>query len=244
MSRVVVKVGGRVAADSVPAILELAETNEVCVVHGAGPQISLEMERAGIPVEFVGGRRVTTLAGLQIVLESMEAVNAALCEGIGDRAVPVFANELGFEAVRWAQDLGFVGEPDAQEISGLDRMLRAAKIPIVAPLARDADEPWRTLNVNADDASTAIAVGMQADRLIFLTDVEGFMVGGEVVDSLTVTTGEGLVLSGTLDPTILPKLEAAIGAARRGVTAFIGRTEVKAETKGPGVLARDLGRLE
>ncbi len=225
-------------------ILELAHEHEVCVVHGAGPQISLEMERAGIPVEFVRGRRVTTLAGLEIVRQSMEAVNAALCESIGDRAVPIFGNEVGFEAVRWAKDLGFVGEPFAQEVAGLNRMLEAGKIPVVAPLARDADDPMVTLNVNADDASTAIAVGMQADRLLFLTDVEGFMVGGEVVDSLDVATGEALIQGETLDPTILPKLEAAMEAARRGVTAFIGRTEVNAAPQAPSMPLRYLGPVE
>ncbi len=96
MSRLIVKVGGRVAESSAGPILALARENEVCVVHGAGPQISLEMARAGIPVEFVRGRRVTTLAGLEIVRQSMEAVNAALCESIGDRAVPIFGNEVGF----------------------------------------------------------------------------------------------------------------------------------------------------
>ncbi len=174
----------------------------------------------------------------------MEAVNAALCASIGDRAVPIFGNEVGFEAVRWAEDLGFVGEPFAQEVSGLNRMLEAGKIPVVAPLARDADDAMVTLNVNADDASTAIAVGMQADRLLFLTDVEGFMVGGEVVDSLDVATGEALIQGETLDPTILPKLEAAMEAARRGVTAFIGRTEVNAEPQAPSMPLRSLGPVE
>jgi acetylglutamate kinase len=244
LSRIAVKVGGRVAEESAGPVLELAAENEVCVVHGAGPQISLEMERAGIPVEFVGGRRVTTLAGLQIVRQSMEAVNAVLCHAIGERAVPIFGDEVGFEAVRRGRELGLVGDPFAQEISGLDRMLKAGKIPVVAPLARDVDDSMHTLNVNADDASTAIAVGMQADRLLFLTDVEGFMVGGEVVDSLDVATGEELVQGETLDPTILPKLEAAMEAARRGVTAFIGRTEVRAEPQTPGVPLRYPGPVE
>ena len=75
MSRFVVKVGGAVADRSAEAVVELARENEVCVVHGAGPQISLEMERAGIPVEFVGGRRVTTAEALAIVQASLTAVN-------------------------------------------------------------------------------------------------------------------------------------------------------------------------
>ena len=91
MSRIVVKVGGRVAADSAAAIDGFAAAgHEVCVVHGAGPQISDEMEAAGIPVEFVDGRRVTTDAGIAVVRASYERVNAILCAAIGDRAVPLF----------------------------------------------------------------------------------------------------------------------------------------------------------
>ena len=80
-------------------MLELAAAgHEVCVVHGAGPQISAEMERAGIPVEFVGGRRVTTPEGIEIVRASLVAVNAALCAAIGERAVPLFGDEIGLDA--------------------------------------------------------------------------------------------------------------------------------------------------
>ena len=76
MSRVVIKCGGAVVRGSAAAILTLADAgHEVCVVHGAGPQISEEMERFGIPVEFVGGRRVTTAAGLTVVRSSFAAVN-------------------------------------------------------------------------------------------------------------------------------------------------------------------------
>ena len=109
MSRLVVKVGGAVAAESAPAVLELVRDNEVCVVHGAGPQISLEMERAGIPVEFVDGRRVTTEAGIEIVRASLAAVNAALCAAIGERAVPLFGDEIGLAATR-VPELGLVGD--------------------------------------------------------------------------------------------------------------------------------------
>ena len=84
MTRLVVKVGGAVASSSAEAVLELARVDEVCVVHGAGPQISIEMERAGIPVEFVEGRRVTTAEGIEVVRRSFVAVNEALCFAIGE----------------------------------------------------------------------------------------------------------------------------------------------------------------
>ena len=90
-------------------MLELAASDAVCVVHGAGPQISLEMERAGIPVEFVDGRRVTSAEGIQIVRASLAAVNAALCAAIGERAVPLFGDEIGLEATP-VPALGLVGD--------------------------------------------------------------------------------------------------------------------------------------
>ena len=87
MSRLVVKVGGAVAAESAGRILGLAEEgHEVIVVHGAGPQITTEMERLGIPVSFVNGRRRTSHAALDVVRGSMEAVNAELCAALGDIA--------------------------------------------------------------------------------------------------------------------------------------------------------------
>jgi acetylglutamate kinase len=243
MSRIVVKVGGAVASQSAEAVFELAAEHEVCVVHGAGPQISVEMERAGIPVEFVGGRRVTSFEGIQVVVASLEAVNAELCNAIGERAVPFFAHEIGFWAVP-IDELGLVGDPRPQDIPALERVLNAGKIPVVAPIARrDRGTGYPYLNVNADDAAATIAVSLDADRLLFLTNVEGFLLDGEVVDSLDVATAEQLLRGGTLDPTILPKLGAAIEAARDGVPAFIGRTEVLAveEDEEGWVVNRALG---
>ena len=219
MSRIVVKVGGAVAAQSAEAVLELARDNEVCVVHGAGPQISAEMERAGIPVEFVGGRRVTTAEGIEVVRSSLAAVNRDLWAELGHNAVPYFGMDVGLRATQ-VPGLGLVGDPIVAELPILAGILAKGRIPVVAPMAAGP------LNVNADDAAAAIAVGVHADELRFLTDVEGFMLDGEVVDALEVPAAEELVAGGTLDPRILPKLGAAIIAARAGVAAFIGRTEV------------------
>jgi acetylglutamate kinase len=221
MSRLVVKVGGAVADRSAQAVLELAKSNEVCVVHGAGPQISLEMERAGIEVEFVDGRRVTTPAGLAIVRSSFAAVNEALCAAIGQRAVGLFGDEIGLEADP-VPELGLVGEARVSELPAVTRALEQGKIPVVAPVAVGP------LNVNADSAAAAIAKGIGADKLLFLTDVDGLILGGEVVDSIDLADAEALMSSGTLEGGIIPKLGAAIAAARDGVPAYIGRTEVPA----------------
>jgi acetylglutamate kinase len=218
MSYVVVKVGGAVAARSAEAVLELAADNPVCVVHGAGPQISLEMEKAGIPVEFVDGRRVTSLDGLGIVKASSAAVNRQLCSAIGDRAVPLTGDEAGLK-VEPVPELGYVAEAVPWFLPEVVIMLDLKKIPVVSPVMEE-------YNVNADSAAAAIAAGIEADRLLFLTDVDGLILDGEVVDSIDVDTAQELIESGTLQGGIIPKLNAAIAAARDGVPAFIGRTEV------------------
>jgi acetylglutamate kinase len=221
VSRVVLKVGGRVAAEAAARAPELvAEGAEVIVVHGAGPQISAEMERRGLVPGFVRGRRVTTPEVLAVVRESFKEVNAAVCATVGPRAIGLMGDEIGLVAEQ-VEELGLVGEPVPCAPSAVLEALASGRIPVVAPLAAGP------LNVNADDAAAVIAVGVDADRLLFLTDVEGFMLDGEVVDTLDVPTAEALVAGGTLSPTILPKLGAAITAARHGVAAFIGRTEVE-----------------
>src|SRR3982751_732087 len=94
------------------------------VVHGAGPQISQEMERRGLTPQFVNGRRVTTPEVLAIVRESFAAVNAAVCAAIGERAGPFFGDEIGL-AAKQVPELGLVGNPlpcaPAPIIGALDR---------------------------------------------------------------------------------------------------------------------------
>jgi acetylglutamate kinase len=221
VTRLVVKVGGAVAGDSAGAVLELARSDEVCVVHGAGPQISLEMAREGIPVEFVGGRRVTTPEALWIVRSSLAAVNAALCAAIGERAVPLFGDKIGLEA-NDVPELGLVGDPVPSRPQAVIAALEAGKIPVVAPIAAGP------LNVNADEAAAALALGIGADRLLFLTDVDGLILDGAVVDSIDVDSATELLTGGMLDGGIVPKLGAAVLAARGGVPASIGRTAVSA----------------
>jgi acetylglutamate kinase len=218
---VVVKVGGAVAAASAEAVLALAAHDEVCVVHGAGPQISAEMERAGIPVEFVDGRRVTTPEGIAIVRASLAAVNQTLCAAIGERAVSLFGDEIGLEADP-VPALGLVGEARTSSLPAVTEALAAGKIPVVAPIAQGP------LNVNADSAAAAIAAGIGATKLLFLTDVDGLILDGAVVDAIDLDSAEELMASGTLEGGIIPKLGAAIASARGGVPAYIGRTEVPA----------------
>jgi len=219
VTTVVLKVGGASTGGVADAVARLGD--RVCVVHGAGPQISLEMERRGLEVQFVGGRRVTTPEVLDVVRESFEHVNAAICAAIGPRALPLAGHEIGLEAVQMPE-LGLVGRPVPSAPEAVLEALAAGFVPVVSPLARGP------LNVNADEAASALALGIGADRIQFLTDVPGVYHDGELMQSVDAATAESLIDSGVFAGGIVPKLLAAAIAARSGVAAEIGLTAVVA----------------
>ena len=218
---VVVKCGGAVAESAAELILELADAEAVVVVHGAGPQISAEMERRGLEVQFVGGRRVTSREALEVVRESMAAVNATLCAAIGESAVPLFGDEIGLHALQVPM-LGMVGDPIPCAPDVVVAALEEELIPVVAPLAAGP------LNVNADEMAAALAVGLEAERILFVTDVPGLLDGGVVVPVIDADEAGKLLDAGAFQGGIIPKLRAAITAAQLGVRAEIGATEVVA----------------
>jgi acetylglutamate kinase len=216
----VLKLGGRVAAASVRTALAEAGPRTV-VVHGAGPQISSEMVRLGIEPTFVRGRRVTTPAVLDVVRASLEAVNAEVCAAIGPSAVPLMGDATGLRARR-VDELGLVGDPEPGAPTAVLEALEAGLVPVVAPLGEGP------LNVNADEAAAALAVGLGAARILFVSDVPGVLVDGEVAPVLPADEAEAGLAEGVFEGGIVPKLMAAVHAARSGVRASIGSTEVPA----------------
>jgi len=221
----VLKCGGAVAWQAAEHVLALRDEGyAVLTVHGAGPQISQEMERRGLAVEFVGGRRVTTPEALAVVRESLVEVNAALCAAIGPPAAGFMGDEIGLTATRIPK-LGLVGDPLPCRPAPLVGALRQDRIPVVAPLAKGP------LNVNADEAAAALAVGLGAERLLFVTDVPGVLIEGDVLPSIGADEADHLLDNGTFEGGIVPKLRAAVRAARLGVRSEIGETEILAEAR-------------
>ena len=220
--RTVLKLGGAVAEGSAARVIELAQAGvEVVVVHGAGPQISAELDRRGIPVEFVAGRRVTSAAALAVVRASLMAVGATIARELGPVALPLMGDEIGLEA-RPLPTLGYVGEALPCRPPAIEAALAAGRIPVVAPLAVGP------LNVNADDAAGALAVGLEADRIVFVTDVAGVFVEGALAERIEAVQADRLLAEGAFEGGIVPKLLAAVRAARLGVQAEIGATDVLA----------------
>ena len=218
MALTIVKCGGAALAKE-PFVLEryVEPGSGACVVHGAGARISAALHEAGIESTFVGGRRVTTAEALPIVREAFRQENVALCAAIGRRAHGLMGDDLGLQAER-VSELGRVGMLLPVVPSALWELLATDGIPVIAPLARGP------LNVNADDAAAVLAVALGADRLVFVSDVPGVLVHGEVVTELS--EDDISRLNGHLSGGIVPKLEAAVLAARGGVRVDVGQTSV------------------
>jgi acetylglutamate kinase len=219
---VVLKVGGASVGHVADVVRELRTLgHDVCVVHGAGPQISEEMARRGLEVRFVDGRRVTTPEALEVVRDSFAAVSAEVCDAIGADALPLAGDEVGLEAEK-VPELGLVGRPIPSKPPAVVGALERGRVPVVSPLARGP------LNVNADEAAAALAVGLGAQRIVFLTDVLGVFHEGRLLHSIPAAEAERLVGGGSFDGGIVPKLLAASRAARNGLRAEIGATAVVA----------------
>lgn len=222
MTCVVLKLGGRVATEGAWRALELHRAGHaVVVVHGAGPQITAAMEERGVPVRFVDGRRVTTPAALEVVRASLLDVNAAVCAAIGELAVPLAGDEAGLEADR-VPGLGLVGDPRPCAPPAVVAALAAGRVPVVLPLAVGP------LNVNADEAAAALAVGLGASRIVFATDVPGVLLEGALADRLPADAARQLLREGAFEGGIVPKLWAAARSAAHGIQAEIGSTIVSA----------------
>jgi acetylglutamate kinase len=222
VTRVLVKLGGRVAGDSVELVLgRHAARDEVVVVHGAGPQITADLHARGLPVRFVDGRRVTDAATMAAVRAASVAVGRALCGALGASARHLVGDDIGLEADR-VQELGFVGTPRACRPVAVEDALAASRIPVVTPVAVGP------LNVNADEAATALAAGLGAERVLFVSDVPGVYLDGSVLTHLHADRATELLDAGAFEGGIVPKLLAGVRAARLGLDVEIGETAVVA----------------
>jgi acetylglutamate kinase len=224
----VIKIGGRVQADSaLPAALAASQRSTpggVVVVHGGGDEVSRLQRRLGLEPRFVGGRRATSEADLEVVRmvlsgSANKRLVAAL-QGAGARAVGVSGEDGNLLVARVARGapLGRVGERVDADPALLRDLLAHGWLPVVSPLARDADSASSAaLNVNGDDAAAAVAAALDADELVFVADVPGVLVGGAVVPSLAADEAVGLMGRGIAQGGMAAKLEAACSALARGV---------------------------
>jgi acetylglutamate kinase len=201
----------------------------VVVVHGGGPQITAHLERLGVPSEFRGGYRVTTPETMQVVRmvlvgqvnsDVVGTLNAhgPFAVGLSGEDAHLFTAERRDVLVDGEPvDVGLVGEVVDVQPAILTALLDEGKVPVVATVARG--DQGEIFNVNADTAAAAVAVALQAEKLVVLTDVDGLYAdwpnSDEVISSLTADELERLLPS--LTTGMIPKMEACLAAVRGGV---------------------------
>jgi len=228
---VVVKYGGAamtdealrhgVAADIV--LMKLVGINPV-IVHGGGPEITSYMDRLGMPVEFVDGLRVTPPEAMEVVkMVLVGKVNGDLVSAInahGRLAVGIAGDDANLiTATAKDERLGRVGEVTSIDTTVVTNLIEDGFVPVIASVA--AGDDGGSFNINADLVAGEIAAALGAEKVIFLTDVDGlyadFADKGSLISALALTEAESMLRSGTLASGMIPKVGACVNALRRGV---------------------------
>ena len=197
------------------------------IVHGGGKEISRWVSKVGMEPQFKNGLRVTDEPTMEIAEMVLNKVNKSLVQ---------LVNELGIQAVgisgkdgmmlkchkklSGGEDIWFVGDVDEVDPKIIYDLLEKDFLPIICPIGFDGD--FYSYNINADDAACAIATAVQAEKLAFLTDVEGvfkdFNDKESLISEMTVEEAQNFVDSGMLGGGMLPKLQNCINAMKNGVS--------------------------
>jgi acetylglutamate kinase len=235
----VIKLGGSVMDDESALqhlLLDIVFMETVgmrpVVVHGGGKAINRAMQQAGLQPRFIQGRRYTDDATRDIVEQVLayETNNAIAdkIEALGGRAAPLnfkttnvlFGERLtlqgdGSEPI----DLGHVGTVTRVDRTTIDNLCYAGIVPVIPSMCLDASK--NKLNVNADTAATAVAQALQAEKLVFLSDVHGVLRDKHdpesLIHSLSAAEARQLIASGACDAGMIPKLEACLETLAAGV---------------------------
>ena len=201
----------------------------VVVVHGGGPEISDMLKRLGHESKFVDGLRYTDEETMEVVQQVLcGKVNkdlAALINGQGGRAVGLCGIDAGlFQAVRLDEKYGLVGSIQKVVPDVVEDALRNGYIPVISTVARGVDGPT-AYNVNADTAAAKLAIAMNAEKLLLLTDVRGLLT--DPADEVTLIPHAraseipGLVKDGVIKGGMIPKIDCAVEAVRSGVRSAV-----------------------
>ncbi|MCR5388548.1 MAG: acetylglutamate kinase [Lachnospiraceae bacterium] len=196
------------------------------IVHGGGKEISRWVEKSGMEAKFINGLRVTDEPTMEIAEMVLNRVNKSLVskvQKLGVSAIGVTGKDGGLlevdKKLSNGEDIGFVGQVKEVNPKVLMDLLEKDFLPIVAPVGMD--DNYDTYNINADDAAVAIAKALHAEKLAFLSDVEGVYLDyndkSSLISELTCTDARKLIEAGNIGGGMLPKINDCIDAVENGV---------------------------
>ena len=194
------------------------------LVHGGGPNINDRLKAADIKTRFVDGLRVTCERSIDVVDDALMDVNKELVKKINFLDGEAFGlsgkeNNMIRAVKREGPDLGFVGSVEAVDTTVLNRLIDTNIIPVVCPVAKGEDN--KLYNINADEAASNIAIALDAEKFVVLTNVRGVMKEkndpGSLFHSLTLETADHLIETGVIEGGMVPKIKACLHVLRGGV---------------------------
>ena len=231
---IVVKYGGSAMVDeqlkksviSDVTLLKLVGFKPI-IVHGGGKEISKWVGKVGKEAQFINGLRVTDEETMEIAEMVLGRVNKSLVsmvEELGVKAVGISGKDGGLLKVKKkyadGKDIGYVGEITDVDPKILYDLMEKDFLPIICPVG--LDDEFNTYNINADDAACAIARAVGANKLAFLTDIEGlyrdFEDKSSLISEIKVKEAKELIAGGTIGGGMLPKLSNCIDAIEAGVS--------------------------
>jgi acetylglutamate kinase len=220
----VVKIGGVLLEDPAKAVEQIQRVMKprTVVVHGGGKQITRMLEQMKVESNFIEGLRVTDEKTLQgVALAVLGEVHTALVAEFAQKGLPAIGMFGAVHASKKAGPWGLVATDVRADARALTAMLDAGKLPVIPTLAVGATS---LLNVNGDETASAVAIALNADELIFLTDVEGVKDGeGKVFER--VPGPDELLKASFVSGGMIPKLRAVKAAMDAGIhTVRVGRT--------------------
>lgn len=225
----VVKIGGSTLGEedtTLEDVVALRKRGErVIVVHGGGAMISDWLDRLEVPSVFIDGLRSTSEEALDVVIGVLRGVIntrfVAAIERLGGRATGLSGVDNGLVHARRSDErLGFVGEVTGIDGAALRALIEGEATPVIAPIG--LEPPGQPLNINADTVAGEIARAAGAGSLVFLTDVDGVLDGnGGLIEELDAARAAALREEGSLAGGMIPKVDAALRAAERGVAAHV-----------------------
>lgn len=197
------------------------------IVHGGGKEISRWVKKVGMESRFINGLRVTdkdTMELVEMVLGKVNKELVSLIQSLGVKAVGISGKDSGLLSVKKkrsnGQDIGFVGEVKEVNPKILYDLLEKDFLPVVFPVG--LDDEFHTYNINADDAACAVAKSVNAEKLAFLTDIDGVYEDPKdpetLIAELYVSEAEQLIKNGCIGGGMLPKLNNCIDAIGHGVS--------------------------
>jgi len=213
---VVIKLGGNAMSEIRNATEDIAFLKrigiKVVVVHGGGPEIDKELKKLGIAPKFINGLRYTDEKIIKAVEKIFQRINKRIVGKLKSKGVKTISAVNCIDVRQKSKDLGLVGEITKIDKDKLLKHLASGYVPVISPIGIGKQN--QRYNINADTAASRIAVALAAEKLTILTNVDGVVIGDNLLSHIDFKTAKREIKNGNINNGMIPKVEACIYAVK------------------------------